>query len=51
MREQVGDVLDQGGDLDAAYAIDQSSYSHLDTYEFLAQQNAGRIFRAMEYEW
>ena len=51
MREQVGEVLEQGGDLEAAYAIDQSSYAHLDTYEFLAQQNAGRIFRAMEFEW
>ncbi len=51
MRQQVGEVLEQGGDLEAAYAIDQSSYAHLDTYEFLAQQNAGRIFRAMEFEW
>ena len=51
MRDQMAEVIDQGGDLQAAYAIDQSAYSHLDTYEFLAQQNAGRIFRAMEFEW
>jgi glyoxylase-like metal-dependent hydrolase (beta-lactamase superfamily II)/rhodanese-related sulfurtransferase len=51
MRERVGGVIEEGGDLQAAYAIDQSPYSHLDTFEFLATQNAGRIFRAMEFEW
>jgi len=33
-----------------AYKIDQSAYSHLDTFNELALQNAGRIFRAMEFE-
>jgi len=51
MRERVGAVIEEGGDLQAAYAIDQSPYAHLDTFEFLATQNAGRIFRSMEFEW
>ncbi|MGI9400761.1 MAG: rhodanese-like domain-containing protein [Rhizobiaceae bacterium] len=50
MREKVGELLDKGGDLHDAYKIDQSAYEHLDTFEFLARQNAGRIFRSMEFE-
>ena len=51
MREKIGEVIDEGGDLQDAYAIDQSAYSHLDTYFELARQNAGRIFREMEFEF
>lgn len=51
MREQVGEIIDAGGDLQDAYEIDQSRYSHLDTYPQLARQNAGRIFREMEFEF
>ena len=50
MREQIGRLIEDGGDLQAAYKIDQSAYEHLDTFEFLARQNAGRIFRSMEFE-
>lgn len=50
MREQIGKLLEEGGTLQDAYKIDQSAYEHLDTYEFLARQNAGRIFRSMEFE-
>ena len=50
MRREVQKVLDAGGGLIDAYKIDQSVYEHLDTYEFLARQNAGRIYRAMEFE-
>jgi glyoxylase-like metal-dependent hydrolase (beta-lactamase superfamily II) len=50
MREQIGKLIEDGGDLQGAYEIDQSAYEHLDTYEFLARQNAGRIFRSMEFE-
>jgi ketol-acid reductoisomerase len=43
-------VLEEGGYLEQAYEIDQSPYAHLDTFEELAKQNAGRIFRQMEFE-
>lgn len=51
VREKLAEVLDNGGDLQDAYNIDQSAYSHLDTYDILAAQNAGRIFRAMEFDF
>lgn len=50
MRGEIAKLIDAGGTLIDAYKIDQSAYEHLDTYEFLARQNAGRIFRAMEFE-
>ena len=50
MREQVSAILDNGGSLMDAYKIDQSAYSHLDTFDELAGLNADRIYRAMEFE-
>lgn len=50
MREKMAELIDNGGDLQGAYKVDQSAFEHLDTYEFLARQNAGRIFRSMEFE-
>lgn len=50
MREKVAEVLDDGGSELDAYKIDQSMFSHLDTFHELALQNAGRIFRSMEFE-
>ena len=50
LRGKVGEVIDEGGDLEEAYAIDQSAYADLDTFDELAQRNAGRVFRAMEFE-
>ncbi len=50
MREKIGDILDDDGGAQDAYKIDQSAYSHLDTFNDLALQNAGRIFRSMEFE-
>ena len=50
LQEQIEIVLDEGGDLNDAYAIDQSAYSHLDTFEELAQKNVGRLYRQMEME-
>lgn len=50
LRSEVAKVIENGGDLQDAYAIDQSAYSHLDTYEMLYKQNAGRVFREMEFE-
>ena len=51
VREKLAEVIDNGGDLQDAYLIDQTPYANLDTYDILATQNAGRIFRAMEFEF
>ena len=50
MRDKVIKLVENGGTLIDAYKIDQSAYEHLDSYGFLARQNAGLIFRAMEFE-
>ena len=50
IREKVRQLLDDGGDLQAAYEIDQSPYSHLHTFDELAKKNAGRVFEQMEFE-
>ena len=50
MRTKVAEILDNDGSEQDAYKIDQSAYSHLDTFNELSLQNAGRIFRAMEFE-
>jgi glyoxylase-like metal-dependent hydrolase (beta-lactamase superfamily II)/rhodanese-related sulfurtransferase len=51
LRARVRELLDAGGTLQDAYGIDQSPYAHLDTFDELAGLNAGRVFRAMEFEW
>lgn len=50
LRNAITDILDNGGDLQDAYKLDQSAYSHLDTYNELAAKNAGRVFTQMEFE-
>ena len=51
MRAEIAKLIDEGGELQDAYKIDQSTYSRLDTYFELARQNAGRIFREMEFDF
>jgi glyoxylase-like metal-dependent hydrolase (beta-lactamase superfamily II)/rhodanese-related sulfurtransferase len=50
LREKVGAVIEDGGTLEDAYGIDQSAYTHLDTFDILARLNAGRIYQEMEFE-
>lgn len=50
LRTKIAEVIKNGGSLDDAYKIDQSAYLHLHTAEELARSNAGRVFRAMEFE-
>ena len=50
MRAEIAKVLENGGELQDAYQIDQSAYAHLDTFKELAQHNVGQIFRSMEFE-
>jgi rhodanese-related sulfurtransferase/glyoxylase-like metal-dependent hydrolase (beta-lactamase superfamily II) len=50
LREKVAEVIEKGGSLDDAYKVDQSPYLHLHTADELARVNAGRVYRAMEFE-
>lgn len=50
MRRQIGEIIANGGMLEDVYAVDQSAYRHLDTFDELARLNASTIFRAMEFE-
>ena len=50
LRAKIAEVIDEGGDLQQAYNVDQSPYAHLDTFHELARLNADIVFRAMEFE-
>jgi rhodanese-related sulfurtransferase/glyoxylase-like metal-dependent hydrolase (beta-lactamase superfamily II) len=50
LRAKVAEVIKAGGSLDDAYKVDQSGYLHLHTADELARSNAGRVYRAMEFE-
>lgn len=50
LRGEVGKLIDEGGGLAEAYYVDQSIYTHLDTFEELATRNAGRVYEQMEFE-
>ena len=50
LRERIAEHLDKGGDLADAYYVDQSPFSHLDTFDELATKNAGRVYEQMEFE-
>jgi glyoxylase-like metal-dependent hydrolase (beta-lactamase superfamily II)/rhodanese-related sulfurtransferase len=50
LREKVAEVIQAGGSLDDAYRVDQAAYLHLHTADELARSNAGRVYRAMEFE-
>jgi len=50
LTDEIQFILDADGDLADAYAIDQSAYKHLDTFEELAGKNAGRLFQTMEMD-
>jgi len=50
LRGKIGEHLENGGELADAYYVDQSPFSHLDTFDELATRNAGRVFEQMEFE-
>ncbi len=50
LRAKIAEVIDEGGDLQQAYDVDQSPYAHLDTFHELARLNADMVFRTMEFE-
>lgn len=49
--DEVNAILESDGDLSDAYAIDQSEYAHLDTFDELAAKNAGRVYQTLEMEF
>ena len=51
LRDEMAQIIEDGGELQEAYKVDQSSYSHLDTFFELSRQNAGRVYREMEFEF
>ena len=50
LRGKVRELLDAGGSLKDSYALDQSAYAHLHTFNELAKRNAERVYREMEFE-
>jgi glyoxylase-like metal-dependent hydrolase (beta-lactamase superfamily II)/rhodanese-related sulfurtransferase len=50
LRGEIEKLTDEGGTLADIRKIDQSAYSHLDTYEELAVLNASTLYRLMEFE-
>ncbi len=50
LRGQIGALIEDGGALEDVHKIDQTAYSHLDTFDELAALNASTVFRQMEFE-
>lgn len=50
LRNKIGAHIENGGDLAGAYYVDQTNWTHLDTFEELATRNAGRVYEEMEWE-
>ncbi|KMW60696.1 SoxH protein-like protein [Candidatus Rhodobacter oscarellae] len=50
LRGQIRAHLDDGGTLEDAFYVDQSPYSHLDTFNELATRNAGYVYTEKEFE-
>ena len=51
LRDKVAEILENDGDLNDAYNIDQSEWAHLHVFKELAVKNAGRVFQEMEMEF
>ena len=50
LREKMGKFLENGGELKDSYYVDQTPFSHLQTFKELATRNAGRVYEEMEFE-
>ncbi len=50
LRTEVGKVLEAGGGIEEAVAIDQSAFSHLAVFDQLSRRNAQQVFIRMEWE-
>lgn len=50
LRAQIGALLDGGGDIMDAPAVDQSAFSYLEQFDALAGRDAQTAFQQMEWE-
>ena len=50
LRTEVGNFIDEGGELTDIRQVDQSKFSHLINYEGISPGNALRVFEQMEWE-
>ncbi len=50
LREKVGELIEDGGDMQSLSSIDQSAFSYLEVYEEIHGRNALRVFEEMEWE-
>lgn len=50
LREKIGAIIENGGDINDATAIDQSAFSHLGVYDQIKGRNAQQAFQQMEWE-
>ena len=50
LRTAVGQVLDEGGDMQDATNIDQSRFSYLRVFDQIARRNAQAVYSQMEFE-
>ncbi len=50
LRKAVGELIDEGGEMQDLSQIDQSKFSYLQVYEQIHQRNAQRVFTEMEWE-
>ena len=50
LRDEIGRIIDNGGSIFDATAIDQSAFAHLEVYEQIKGRNAQQVFEQMEWE-
>ena len=50
LRTKIGAIIENGGDINDATAIDQSAFSHLGVYKQIKGRNAQQVFQQMEWE-
>lgn len=50
LREKIGALIEEGGDIMDAPSVDQSAFSHLEQFDSLAGRNAQSAFEQMEWE-
>lgn len=50
LRDEVGKILEDGGDMQSISEIDQSRFSYLAVYDEIHGANAQRVFEEMEWE-
>ena len=50
LRNKVGELIEEGGDMQSVSSIDQSAFNYLKVYEEIHGRNAQRVFEEMEWE-